>query len=316
MRRGSSLGETLDGLPGVSSTYFGPNANRPVIRGLDGDRVRILSNAGASLDASSLSYDHAVPIDPLIVDRIEVLRGPGALFYGGSAVGGVVNALDNRIPRAPLTGLSGSAEVRLGGANRERGGAAVLETGNGQFAVHADVFGRDTSDQRVPRYTPVEDGEPLGRSSRVRNSASETRGGSLGGSLFFGDGGTHRSHRPGSRHLRQRLRRDRRTRCHDQAEARPRRLCQRTQGPDRRAAGAAFQRQSHRLPAQGNRRQRRGGYGVQQRGLRLPDRGRARADRSAARRDRRAARRLRFRSARGRSLRAQDPDAKDRPVRT
>ena len=189
LRRGSSLGDTLDGLPGISSTYFGPNANRPVIRGLDGDRVRLLTNAGSSLDASSLSYDHAVPIDPLILDRIEVLRGPGALFYGGSAVGGVVNALDNRIPRAPLTGLSGSAEVRLGGADRERGGAAVVETGNGQFAVHADVFGRDTANLRVPRYPPVEDGEPLGRSSRVRNSASETRGGSFGGSLFFGDGG-------------------------------------------------------------------------------------------------------------------------------
>lgn len=189
LRRASSLGETLDGLPGVSSTYFGPNANRPVIRGLDGDRVRILSNAGSSLDASSLSYDHAVPIDPLIVDRIEVLRGPGALFYGGSAVGGVVNALDNRIPRAPLTGVSGAAEVRLGGADRERGGAAILETGNGQFAVHADVYGRDTSNLRVPQFTPIEGGEPLERSRRVRNSASETRGGSLGGSVFFGDGG-------------------------------------------------------------------------------------------------------------------------------
>lgn len=189
LRRGSSLGDTLDGLPGVSSTYFGPNANRPVIRGLDGDRVRILSNAGASLDASSLSYDHAVPIDPLIVDRIEVLRGPGALFYGGSAAGGVVNALDNRIPRAPLTGLSGAVEVRLGGADRERGGAALIETGNGQFALHADVFGRDTSNLRVPRYTPVESGELLDRSRRVRNSAAETRGGALGGSVFFGDAG-------------------------------------------------------------------------------------------------------------------------------
>ena len=188
LRRGSSLGDTLAGLPGVSSTYFGPNANRPVIRGLDGDRVRILSNAGASMDASSLSYDHAVPLDPLIVDRIEVLRGPGALFYGGSAVGGVVNTLDNRIPRAPMSGFSGSAEVRLGGAARERGGAAVIESGNERFAVHADVFGRDTSDLLVPRYTPVEDGTPLARSSHVRNSAAETHGGALGGSLFFGGG--------------------------------------------------------------------------------------------------------------------------------
>ena len=186
LRRGSSLGETLDGLPGVSSTYFGPNANRPVIRGLDGDRVRVLGNGGAALDASSLSYDHAVPIDPLILDRVEVLRGPAALLYGGSAVGGVVNAIDNRIPRAPLDRLGGSLEVRLGGAERERGGAAVLETGNARFALHADVFGRDTSNLRVPRYTPIEDGAPLDRSDQVRNSASEARGGAIGGSLFFG----------------------------------------------------------------------------------------------------------------------------------
>ncbi len=199
LKRGSSLGDTLGGLPGVSSTYFGPNANRPTIRGLDGDRVKVLSNAGASLDASSLSFDHAVPIDPLIVDRIEVLRGPGALFYGGSAVGGVVNTLDNRIPKQRLNGVSGAAELRLGGADSERGGAALVEFGNsggsgggtgsgGDFALHADVFGRNTSDLKVPRYTPVESGAPLPQASRVRNSASETRGGALGGSLFFRNG--------------------------------------------------------------------------------------------------------------------------------
>ena len=188
LRRGSTLGDTLSGLPGVSSTSFGPNASRPTIRGLDGDRVRILSNAGASLDASSLSFDHAVPIDPLIVERIEVLRGPGALLYGGSAMGGVVNALDNRIPKEPLTGLSGAVELRLGGAARERGGAALAEGGNGQFAWHADVFGRQTSDLRVPRHVPIEDGTALPESTRVRNSASDTRGGAIGGSLFFGKG--------------------------------------------------------------------------------------------------------------------------------
>ena len=154
LRRGSTLGDTLDGLPGVSSSYFGPNANRPVIRGLDGDRVRVLSNEGASLDASSLSFDHAVPIDPLIVQRIEVLRGPAALLYGGSAIGGVVQALDNRIPRAPLKGLTGSAELRLGGAARERGGALVLDAGNAAAAVHVDVFSRETADLRVPRFVP------------------------------------------------------------------------------------------------------------------------------------------------------------------
>lgn len=188
LRRGSSLGDTLNSTPGVSSSYFGPNANRPVIRGLDGDRVRVLSNAGASLDASSLSFDHAVPIDPLFVERLEVLRGPGALLYGGSAVGGVVNALDNRIPTERLQGVSGAAELRLGGAQTERGGAALVEAGNGQFALHADAFGRKTNDLQVPTHTPMEDGAPLPETNRVRNSASRTHGGAIGGSLFFDQG--------------------------------------------------------------------------------------------------------------------------------
>ncbi len=188
LRRGSSLGDTLNSTPGVSSSYFGPNANRPVIRGLDGDRVRVLSNAGASLDASSLSFDHAVPIDPLFVERLEVLRGPGALLYGGSAVGGVVNALDNRIPRERMSGVSGAVEARLGGAQNERGGAALVEAGNGQFVLHADVFGRDTKDLRVPKHTPLEDGSPLPETDRVRNSASRTHGGAVGGSVFFDRG--------------------------------------------------------------------------------------------------------------------------------
>jgi iron complex outermembrane recepter protein len=186
LKRASTLGETLNGLPGVSSTSFGPNASRPVIRGLDGDRVRILSNAGASLDASSLSFDHAVPIDPLIVERLEVLRGPGALLYGGSATGGVVNALDNRIPKDALKGTSGAAELRWGGADFERGGAFLVEAGNGQFAGHVDVFGRSTSDLAVPRYVPIEAGVSLPSTTRVRNSAASTRGGAAGASLFFG----------------------------------------------------------------------------------------------------------------------------------
>jgi len=188
LRRAGSLGETLNGLPGVSSTWFGPNANRPVIRGLDGERVRVLNNAGASLDASTLSFDHALPIDPLVVERIEVLRGPGALLYGGSAVGGVVNALDNRIPKGALNGVSGAAELRVGGAERERGGAALVEAGNGNFAVHVDAFGRRTSDLQVPRYTPIEDGAPLEETTRVRNSAARTSGAALGAAWTFGDG--------------------------------------------------------------------------------------------------------------------------------
>ena len=188
LRRGSSLGETLDGLPGVASSYFGPNANRPMIRGQDGDRIRILSNAGASLDASSLSFDHAVPIDPLAVERIEVLRGPAALLYGGSAVGGVVNAIDNRIPKSALTGLSGAAEVRFGGAARKRAVSALVETGSDGYALHADAFTRRTDDLQVPAFDRPIAGGSVERRLRVVNSASQAQGGAFGGARVWEHG--------------------------------------------------------------------------------------------------------------------------------
>jgi iron complex outermembrane receptor protein len=198
LRRGATLGETLDGLPGVAATGFGPNASRPVIRGLDGDRVRMLENGGASVDASSLSFDHATAIDPLVVERLEVLRGPAVLLYGGSATGGVVNALNNRIPRSVAAPLAARAEVRAGGAAAERGGAAVVEglanlggggSGSGSgLAWHADAFGRRTSDQRAPRHTPLEDGVALEETDRVRNSAARAKGGAVGASVLAGAG--------------------------------------------------------------------------------------------------------------------------------
>lgn len=182
-RRSSTLGETLDGLPGVAATGFGPNASRPVIRGQDGDRIRILSNAGASLDASSLSFDHAVPLDPLVIERIEVLRGPAALLYGGSALGGVVNAIDNRIPKSPLGPLSGALELRVGGAARERGLSGLVEGGTEGLAWHADAFTRRTDDLVVPSFQ-------VGGAARDRviNSASDAKGGALGVSRVWQDG--------------------------------------------------------------------------------------------------------------------------------
>ena len=168
-KRAATLGETLDGLPGVSSTWYGPNSARPIIRGLDGDRVRMLDNGAGTVDASSLSFDHAVAIDPLVVERLEVLRGAAALLYGGSAIGGVVNAIDNRIPRAPLGQASGRVEVRLGGAAAERAAAAVIEGGAAQWAWHADADSRSNGDQRAPLL------------GHVRNSAATGEGGALGG---------------------------------------------------------------------------------------------------------------------------------------
>ena len=192
LRSKTTLGETLDGTPGVSSTYFGPNASRPVIRGLDGDRIRILNNGGATVDASGLSADHAVALDPLAIERIEVLRGPAALQYGGSAVGGVVNVIDNRIPREPLFdsagGVSGKVDIGFATGNAERGGALLLETGNDRYALHADAQARRTDDVYVPKALACTQGGVTTLAQRLCNSASETRGGALGGSLFFDHG--------------------------------------------------------------------------------------------------------------------------------
>ncbi|MEQ1772846.1 MAG: TonB-dependent receptor [Burkholderiales bacterium] len=191
--RRSTLGEMLNEMPGVSSTYFGPNASRPVIRGLEGDRIRILSNGVGVLDASSLSNDHAVPIDPLVVERVEVVRGPATLFYGGNAVGGVVNVIDNRIPQEPVTGVRGRAETRFGGAESEKALGAMLEAGNGRFALHADVYTRDTDDLKIkgPNISPrLQAADPTRAVTygTLPNSASRSSGGSIGGSATWDKG--------------------------------------------------------------------------------------------------------------------------------
>lgn len=188
LRSQSTLGETLNGLPGVSSSYFGPNASRPMIRGQDGDRIRILQNGGAAPDASALSYDHAVPVDALVTERIEVLRGPSALQYGGSAVGGVVNVIDNRIPSEPLQGFGGRADLGYATGNREKNGGVVLEGGDNRYALHVDAFKRDSDDVSAPIDLPCENPTRFGTARKICNSANEAHGGAIGGSVFFDQG--------------------------------------------------------------------------------------------------------------------------------
>jgi len=193
LRREGTLGETLNGLPGVSATRFGPNASRPVIRGLDAERVKIMQNGVGVLDASSLSFDHAVGVDPLIIEQIDVVRGPAALLYGGSAMGGVVNAIDHRIPKEKLDGITGRAEARFGGAESQRNGAAVVDIGNGIFAIHGDVYTRKTSDLDIPGFAVSSrkaraDGTPREHRGKLVNSSAEGDGGALGASLTFDHG--------------------------------------------------------------------------------------------------------------------------------
>ena len=193
LKREGTLGETLNGIPGVTATQFGPNASRPVIRGLDSERVRIMQNGIGILDASSLSFDHAVGIDPLIIEQIDVVRGPAALLYGGSAVGGVVNATDNRIPTEKLNGITGRAETRFGGADSTRNGAAVIDVGNGQFAIHGDAYKRKTDDLDIPGFAVSSrksnaDGTLRENKGKLVNSSSDGDGGALGASLTFDNG--------------------------------------------------------------------------------------------------------------------------------
>ena len=117
----STIGETLARQPGVSATSFGPNASRPILRGFQGERIRVLTDGIGSIDVSNTSVDHAVVIDPLLAERVEVLRGPAALLFGSSAVGGVVNVFDRRIPRAiPENGYRLDAIGTYGSAANER----------------------------------------------------------------------------------------------------------------------------------------------------------------------------------------------------
>ncbi len=186
LRQASTLGEALNGLPGVSSTYFGPNASRPIIRGLDGDRIRILSNSGATIDASGLSYDHAVALDPIAVERIEVLRGPGALLYGGSAIGGVVNVIDNRIPKERIQGVTGKVDFGLSSGNSGKNAAFLIETGNDKFALHADVSARSSGDVSVPIALACTNPSSPASAKKICNSAADAKSGAIGGSMFFG----------------------------------------------------------------------------------------------------------------------------------
>lgn len=196
-RAQSTLGETLGGEAGVTSSYFGPNASRPVIRGLDGDRIRILQNGVGVIDASSVSVDHAVSVEPLLIDRAEVVRGPATLMYGGNAVGGVVNVVDGRIPQERLTGAAGALEARYGTAAGENAQAARLDLGNGQLMLHADVSRRRSGDIRIPDFARsarlrARDPRPLEEEARGRlpNSAAESEGGALGASAVWDRGYT------------------------------------------------------------------------------------------------------------------------------
>jgi len=202
LRREATLGDTLAVQPGVAATGYGRGSSRPVIRGLDADRIRILENGLDSGDVSSIGPDHATAIDPLTADSIEVVRGPATLLYGGTAVGGVVNVIDGRVPdRVPVRPVTGSVEVGGGSNADELEGAVKLDGGGGRIAWHVDGFWRDAGDYTSPAPRPADphghdEGDDPGQeehdeevvTGRVDNSFVEASGGTLGVS-WIGDGG-------------------------------------------------------------------------------------------------------------------------------
>lgn len=158
--RSTNLGETLEGQLGLSATYFGTGASRPIIRGLGGARVRTMEDGIESMDVSTISADHAVSVDPLVAEQIEIFRGPTTLLYGSGAVGGVINTVTNRIPEgAPEDGLEAALEVRGDTVANERTGAFALDGGGERFAWHVDAARRKTDDYEIPGFAEHEHDE-------------------------------------------------------------------------------------------------------------------------------------------------------------
>ena len=150
----TTLGDTLDSLPGLSQTSFGPSASRPIIRGLGGDRIRILIAGIGTIDASTTSVDHALAIDPETAEKIEILRGPATLLFGNNAAGGAINVFDGRIPtQLPEDGIEGQAKAEYdtnGNEFNTTGSITFAATDN--LAIHADISYLDRGDIDIPGF--------------------------------------------------------------------------------------------------------------------------------------------------------------------
>jgi iron complex outermembrane receptor protein len=164
-RLGSSLGETLSHELGVSTSGFGAAASRPVIRGFDGPRIKILQNGMSSSDVSSISSDHAVATDTATAQQIEILRGPAALQYGSGALGGLVNVVNGRIPNALEPVPTGEANLSYGSVDKAKSASFSIDGSAGRIGLHLDGDIRNTSDYRIPDSKALND--PASASGRL-----------------------------------------------------------------------------------------------------------------------------------------------------
>ncbi len=174
---GLTIADSLSLIPGVNSTSFAVGAGRPVIRGFDASRVRVLENGLGSFDVSDLSPDHGVPIDPLALQRVEIVRGPATLRYGSQAIGGVVNAINDRIPTSLTKPFSGDLHFAVGSVDGSHEIAGLAGGHFGNFAWHVDGVRQDRDDYDIPIAPGV-----------MTNTAADGLGYSAGGS-FVGDKG-------------------------------------------------------------------------------------------------------------------------------
>lgn len=188
--KGVTIAETLSATPGVSQTHFGPTANRPIIRGMDKFRVRVLQNGTDTFDVSAQSEDHAVPVDPLLVDRIEVLRGSSALLHGGSAIGGVVNVIDRSIPTSPYDSPGASLRSSYTSVNEGWNYGAIAFGSSDKLSFQINGFKRDYNDYDAPTfYTEDHHTNTVqGPFSTVENSHSVSSSVGFGGSYMLDSG--------------------------------------------------------------------------------------------------------------------------------
>ena len=145
-----SFGEMLNNSPGIAMRSLGSSPARPVIRGMDGDRILVLENGERMGDISETSADHTIALDPLVASRVEVVRGPASLLYGSSALGGVINLMTTDIPDRWDPGSSGILSLQGATMNRMGAGFGRYTYGNDNWAVSGRIAHRQSSDITTP----------------------------------------------------------------------------------------------------------------------------------------------------------------------